>query len=64
MNLESPVVNLNKSAQYIFDALCDVKNYEKDRKKRRMEQKKKDKGLNPFKKILTSDCGGGIKWYF
>ena len=29
MNLESPVVNLNKSAQYIFDALCDVKNYEK-----------------------------------
>ena len=29
MNLESPKVSLEKSAQYMFDALCDVKNYEK-----------------------------------
>ncbi len=29
MNLESPKVSLQKSAQYMFDALCDVKNFEK-----------------------------------
>ncbi len=29
MNLESPKVSLEKSAQYMFEALCDVKNYEK-----------------------------------
>ncbi len=29
MNLESPKVNLTKSAQYIFDALSEVKNFEK-----------------------------------
>ncbi|MFY0481022.1 SRPBCC family protein [Flavobacterium sp. PLA-1-15] len=29
MNLESPKVNVPKSAQYLFDALCDVKNFEK-----------------------------------
>ncbi len=29
MNLESPKVSLEKSAQYMFDALCEVKNYEK-----------------------------------
>ena len=29
MNLESPKVVVAKSAQYMFDALCDVKNYEK-----------------------------------
>ena len=29
MNLESPKVTVEKSAQYQFDALCDVKNYEK-----------------------------------
>lgn len=28
MNLESPKVNVQKSAEYIFDALCDVKKYE------------------------------------
>jgi carbon monoxide dehydrogenase subunit G len=29
MNLESPKVTINKPAQYIFDALSDVKNFEK-----------------------------------
>ena len=29
MNLESPKVTIEKSAQYIFDALSDVKSYEK-----------------------------------
>ena len=29
MNLESPKVTIEKSAQYIFDQLCDVKNFEK-----------------------------------
>ncbi|UUC44031.1 SRPBCC family protein [Flavobacterium cerinum] len=29
MNLESPKVNVEKSAQYLFDALTDVKNFEK-----------------------------------
>ena len=29
MNLESPKVVVAKSAQYMFDALCVVKNYEK-----------------------------------
>ena len=29
MNLESPRVNLEKSSKYMFDALCEVKNYEK-----------------------------------
>ncbi len=29
MNLESPKVTVEKSAQYMFDALCEVKNYEK-----------------------------------
>ena len=29
MNLESPKVTVEKSAEYMFDALCDVKNYEK-----------------------------------
>lgn len=29
MNLESPKVTVEKSAQYIFDALSDVKNFEK-----------------------------------
>jgi ribosome-associated toxin RatA of RatAB toxin-antitoxin module len=29
MNLESPKVTVEKSAQYLFDALCNVKNYEK-----------------------------------
>lgn len=29
MNLESPKVTLQKPAQYIFDALSDVKNFEK-----------------------------------
>ena len=29
MNLESPKVSVSKSAQYLFDALCDVKNFEK-----------------------------------
>ncbi|RZJ71509.1 MAG: SRPBCC family protein [Flavobacterium sp.] len=29
MNLESPKVTVNKPAQYIFDALSDVKSYEK-----------------------------------
>ncbi|MDR6968425.1 ribosome-associated toxin RatA of RatAB toxin-antitoxin module [Flavobacterium arsenatis] len=29
MNLESPKVSVPKSAQYLFDALCDVKNFEK-----------------------------------
>ena len=29
MNLESPKVNLEKSAQYVFDALSDVKNFER-----------------------------------
>ena len=28
MNLESPKVNIEKSAQYLFDALSDVKNFE------------------------------------
>ena len=29
MNLESPKVNVAKSAEYMFNALCDVKNFEK-----------------------------------
>ncbi len=29
MNLESPKVTVNKPAQYIFDALSDVRNFEK-----------------------------------
>lgn len=29
MNLESPKVSIEKSAQYIFDSLSDVKNFEK-----------------------------------
>lgn len=29
MNLESSKVNVPQSAQYLFDALCDVKNFEK-----------------------------------
>jgi hypothetical protein len=29
MNLESPKVTVEKSASYLFDALCDVKNFEK-----------------------------------
>lgn len=29
MNLESPKVTVEKSAQYIFDSLSDVKNFEK-----------------------------------
>ncbi|WP_322550613.1 SRPBCC family protein [Flavobacterium psychraquaticum] len=29
MNLESPKVNVAKSAEYIFNELCDVKNFEK-----------------------------------
>jgi ribosome-associated toxin RatA of RatAB toxin-antitoxin module len=29
MNLESPKVSVEKSAKYIFDALSDVKNFEK-----------------------------------
>ncbi len=29
MNLESPKVNVEKSAQYIFDSLSDVRNFEK-----------------------------------
>lgn len=29
MNLESPKVNVEKSAEYIFNALTDVKNFEK-----------------------------------
>ena len=29
MNLDSPKVTVQKSAQYIFDALSDVKNFEK-----------------------------------
>ena len=29
MNLESPKTKVDKSSQYMFDALCDVKNYEK-----------------------------------
>ncbi|MEC4114287.1 SRPBCC family protein [Myroides pelagicus] len=29
MNLESPKVTVNKSAEYIFNALTDVKNFEK-----------------------------------
>lgn len=29
MNLDSPKVVVNKPAQYIFDALCDVRNFEK-----------------------------------
>ena len=29
MNLDSPKVTVEKSAQYIFDALSDVKNFEK-----------------------------------
>ncbi len=29
MNLESPKVSLEKSAQYMFESLCNVKNYEK-----------------------------------
>ncbi|MFV8337188.1 SRPBCC family protein [Flavobacterium sp. RSP29] len=29
MNLESPKVNVQKSAQELFDLLCDVKNFEK-----------------------------------
>lgn len=29
MNLESPKVNVEQSAQYLFDSLSDVKNFEK-----------------------------------
>jgi hypothetical protein len=29
MNLESPKVTLEKTSQYMFDALCDVRNFEK-----------------------------------
>ncbi len=29
MNLESPKTHVPKSAQYLFEALCDVKNFEK-----------------------------------
>lgn len=29
MNLESPKVNVEKSSQYLFDALLDIKNFEK-----------------------------------
>ena len=29
MNLESPKVTVEKSAEYMFDALCKVENYEK-----------------------------------
>ena len=29
MNLESTKTKVDKSSQYMFDALCDVKNYEK-----------------------------------
>jgi hypothetical protein len=29
MNLESPKVNISKSTQYLFDALSEVKNFEK-----------------------------------
>lgn len=29
MNLESPKVTVEKSSQYLFDALCNVKNFEK-----------------------------------
>lgn len=29
MNLESPKVSLEKTSQYMFDALCDVRNFEK-----------------------------------
>ncbi len=29
MNLESPKVSVDKSAQYLFDALSDVRNFEK-----------------------------------
>ena len=29
MNLESPKVSIEKSAQYLFDSLSDVKNFEK-----------------------------------
>lgn len=29
MNLESPKVNVSKSAEYLFNALTDVKNFEK-----------------------------------
>ena len=29
MNLESPIVNVAKSAEYVFNALNDVKNFEK-----------------------------------
>lgn len=29
MNLESPIVTVEKPAQYIFDALSDVRNFEK-----------------------------------
>ena len=29
MNLESPKVTVEKSAEYIFNALSDVKNFEK-----------------------------------
>jgi ribosome-associated toxin RatA of RatAB toxin-antitoxin module len=29
MNLESPKVSVPKSSEYLFDALCDVKNFEK-----------------------------------
>lgn len=29
MNLESPKVSVPKSAEYLFEALCDVKNFEK-----------------------------------
>ena len=29
MNLESPKVNVSKSTQYLFDALSEVKNFEK-----------------------------------
>lgn len=29
MNLESPIVNVAKSAEYVFNALNDIKNFEK-----------------------------------
>ena len=29
MNLESPIASVSKSANFMFDALCDVKNFEK-----------------------------------
>ena len=29
MNLESPIVTVSKSSAYLFDALSDIKNFEK-----------------------------------